>query len=649
MAKGREAITITDLSGGRNGYDQPLDIPDTQCADAVNVDWFEGGLAHKRRGSVLIGQTFSSGGPFSGVVGSLLRFGSGGDGRASELWAVSGIMARLASSTLWAEVTLTDAVSNGYGATGATINGMLTIGYDSAQNRLHVWDPSLSKVRRVGLATPGAAPTGATLGGAGLTFSRYYAVRWVDISGANTRRRSERSAASTVVSITDDSGVQVTRPTAASEDETHWEVLAADAAAGPWYRLSQVAIATTTYNDTAATIPTTTADVEDGLNFPPPSAKWVIATDARLLMAGAWEQSGGYVTPKTNRVWWTPVIGSNDVGDTERIPSGVGSYLDFDEPLTGIGGPVNGVIYVFSTRRIWKMVPTNDVDSPYVRYSVSGTVGCIRHHTIVTGEDENGNPCLYFLSTRGPYRVGAFGVQYLGTDIEDIWSYGTTTLIAVLIETGSFGVYHQAKHQVWWWHTTIESRTPTLLFVFDTQLGRTVEADAVRGGWSRFTGTKIASAGAAIMFSNTISTSPDFNWKPYIAGVVSSGEMYRCDDDSVTADDSVAFQAYVQTKEYAPAGIAHNCALGEPQLIGQVASGVTITVTAYSDFGLSSAVSGTALLTASGSETRVSKKLEGFQTAGIGTCSFRIGDGSALSNQWTVEAVEIPVMLQEHK
>jgi hypothetical protein len=638
-----KTFTIMDLSRGRNGYDPPLDVPDDQCTDAVNVDWFEGGIAHKRRGTSQI----ANGGTFSGVITSTFRFGSTGDDRANELWATDGTtVARLASSASWATVTLADAVSTvGYGWTAATINAMLTIGYDTAQNRLHVYEPALSKVRRVGLATP-AAPTGATLGGAGLTFSRYYAVRWVDILSSDTQRRSERSAASSVVSITDDSGVQVTRPTAASEDETHWEVLAADASTGPWYVLSQVAIGTTTYNDTNATIPTTTPDVEDGINFPPPSAKWVIATDARLLMAGCWETSGGYTTPKTNRVWFTPVIGDNDVGDTERIPTG--NWIDFEEPLTGIGGSVQGAIYVFSTRRIWKLVPTGDVTTPYFKISISTTVGCIRHHTIVTGEDENGTPCLYFLSPRGPYRVGSFGLQYLGTDIEDLWSYGTTTLVANLVESGSFGVYHQRKHQVWWWHTTTEEHTPTLLFVFDTRLGRTVSADAVRGGWSRFTGTKIASAAAAVMFSSTIGTSPDFNWKPYFAGVVSAGEFYRADDDSATDDAGTNFQAYVQTKEYAPQGLDKNLALLEPHLVAEVASGVTITATAYTDFGLrSSDATGTALLTASGSETRVNKKLEGFQTGNVGSFSLRIGDGSAASNNWTLDALTVPYKPQE--
>ena len=52
-------------------------------------------------------------------------------------------------------------------------------------------------------------------------------------------------------------------------------------------------------------------------------------------------------------------------------------------------------------------------------------------------------------------------------------------------------------------------------------------------------------------------------------------------------------------------------------------------------------------MTAAGSETRVQKRLEALQTSGVGTFALRIGDGSAASNQWTVDAVLVNVEPQE--
>ena len=108
---------------------------------------------------------------------------------------------------------------------------------------------------------------------------------------------------------------------------------------------------------------------------------------------------------------------------------------------------------------------------------------------------------------------------------------------------------------------------------------------------------------------------------------------------------STAFQAYVDTRELlAPSGLDHNLQTQEGYVLGEVASGVTITVTPKSAYGLETATAGTALMTASGSETRTRKKLEGMQAAGAPSISYRIGDASAVSNGWTLDA-----LIVEHK
>ncbi len=45
-----------------------------------------------------------------------------------------------------------------------------------------------------------------------------------------------------------------------------------------------------------------------------------------------------------------------------------------------------------------------------------GRVGCISPKTITGADDQVGPPTTYFMSHDGPYRIGAQGWEYLGTD-----------------------------------------------------------------------------------------------------------------------------------------------------------------------------------------------------------------------------------------
>lgn len=617
-------LLIDDLRGGRNGFDPPLKIPANQCLEALNVDGWEGSLANKRQGASAVGITFSAGGPFGGRIVSLLRHVPSSDETAAEFWAVdtTGLVARLAGAATWVEKTPADAVSTPAEVLGASLGGFFHLAYDSTQNRSHVWDPALAKIRRTGLATPGAAPTGATDGGAGLTFTRVYRVRWVDVSGSTVRRISEPSATLSM-SITDDAGYTVTRPTAASEDETHWDLEAADTVAGPFYRIARTAIATTTFDDTSASISTTNLSALAGINTPPPSWQYLGTDDNRIYGAGCWETSGGYTTANAARFWFTPVLGSSDIGDAERVP--VGNFVGLEETPTAVSRkPFQGAIWVFGHARIWKMVPTGISTQPYQKYTIRSDVGCIHQQSLVEAEDENGSPCLYWLTRKGPYRLGTNGFQYCGADIEDLWaSVNLATTPKV------HGVYHADKHQVWWWLSS------GVKVVFDTKAGRTVNDDAVRQGWYQHTGDS-AKAHCSCMFSGTIGVTMSQALKPYI-GYVTATALYECDTNA-TDDNGTAFQSYVDTKEYGTIGMSHD--IREGVLIGNVASGVTIAVTPITAFGLATVGGGTVLLTAAGSETRVQKRIEGLQTVSDGTFRLRIGDSAAVSNGWTVDAVQ---------
>src|SRR5262249_50407578 len=154
---------ISDVSGGRNGYDPPWKLKPNECADAVDVEFWQAPLGRPRQGSVAIGMTFSAGGPVTAGKKILWveRPVPGTDETAAELWAADDaatpIVGRLAGATTWTAPTLKDAITgNVQDMCGASANGRLFIAYGSGQGRLHCWDGST--VRRTGLAAT-AAPT----------------------------------------------------------------------------------------------------------------------------------------------------------------------------------------------------------------------------------------------------------------------------------------------------------------------------------------------------------------------------------------------------------------------------------------------------------------------------------------------------------
>jgi hypothetical protein len=637
-----KTLAITSLRGGRNGYDPPMEIPDDQCKEALNVDWWDGGLANKRGGSAALSMTFSSGGPFTGNIGSLVRHVPAGDEAAAELWAFdsAGVNGRLAGATTWTAPTFVDAVGFARDIVGASLGGYLHLFYRSTENRSHIWDGM--RVRRSGLATPDP-PTLATLGGAGLTVTRFYRIRTVEISGTNTIRRSE-AGSSASLSIVDDTGIQVTRPTLpANEHETHWEVEYAAAAAGPWYRAAQVVTATTTYNDTAVSLDTTNPSNVAGLNTPPPSARYAVTDDNRVVMAGIHTYTnGGYTTARNNAVWFTPVLGSTDVGDAERIPPT--NRIGLEDVPTGIGGPIQGVVYVFAYRRIWKLVPTGDVDAPYQKFTISRNIGCIQHTSITAGEDEFGNPALYFVSSRGPYRIvqngfGTHVIQFLGLDIDNIWEEVNLDAANMVVHS----TYYAAKQQVWISLATGSNNDPDQTLIFDVKEGRGDATGVVRRGWSR--AARPLQARCSVQFSSTVGASMSVLLKPYF-GMVQANTIWKC--DTGTDDAGTPFLARVDTKEYGQIGKNH--AVSQGVLIAQVASGVTITALPIGDFGLQSGDAGTALLTeGTGSATHVNKKLEALQMAGCGSFRFRIGDSAPIANEWTIESMTTHVTIQEDR
>ncbi len=631
-------LVISDLRGGRNGYDPPLLIPEDQCLEALNVDGWVGSVAHKRGGAGSRSLTFSLGGPFAGRLVSLLRHVPSDNETLAETWAVdtTSMVGRVAGTTTWTQPVFTDAITTPAEVYGASLGGFFHLAYDSAVDRLHLWDPGSNSVRRSGVGTP-AAPTTGAMGAGGLSFTRSYRQRYVRV-GTDTEI-SEASTPAAPITIAAKLGVTITKSAGIGEGETHWDVEAADLPAGPWYRIARTVVGTTTFDDTNATIPTTNLSAVAGVNTPLPSMKYIGTDDNRIYGAGAWE-----TTSNPRRFWFTPVQGSSDIGDSERIPTG--NFIGLEETPTAVSHKAfQGAIWVFAQSRIWKFVPTGVVTAPYQKFTIRGDIGCIHQRTLVQADDEDGGGALYFLTRKGPYRIGSNGMQYCGADIEDIWD-----LVNLSSTTAPHGVYYAKKHQVWWWVAVNGGDTPTVKIVFDTKSGKTVNTDQVRqmvrGGWTQHTGES-AKAYCSCMLSDTLTITSSMSnvLKPYI-GYVTSIALWEC-DVTATDDAGTAFQAYVDTKEYGTIGRNHD--INEGVLIGEVSSGVTITVKPFSDFGLDSAGVGTASLTAAGAESRVQKRLEGLQTADIGTFRLRIGDSAAVSNGWILDAVLVNVTEKERR
>ena len=633
---------------GMNSSDPPGALLKGQCKDALNVEFYRTTFARKRGGASELAQTGVS---FGTTIVALTKFVPDGDRTAAELFAVDDaatpVVARLAGGTSWASMTVNDAIATQEARfTGVEHNGKFFVAYDSTVNRLHVIDPSESAttIRRVGLDTP-AAPTGANTGsGSYAATERHYKVAYTVQASGVTVRRSELSAALTATPSGSGSAYRVTKPATISESETHWEIYGSFDG-GTYFLLGTQVVGSGDYDDST--------DPEDydgdappsvGTNIPPPSAKYLLADDARVIMAGAWETSAGNATtPHNARIWWTPVLGTLNVGDDERvadIEGEVAGYHSITEPVTGLGGPIDGAFLAFSWNKVWKFVATGNVSAPYQRILL-GNVGCVDHKSVVVGEDELGNPAIYWWSPqRGPVRYGSQGLAYLADDILDLVEtadYDSITAGYPLVQS----IYYPDKRQVWFHYPVASDTYPTKRLVFHCELGQQ-DANRVRFGWAQHTGDSCGVLDG-VMFATTPGSSMTYKEKPYVC-LGSGAKILKC--DTGTDDDGTNFQAYIDTEHRLPWGPGRTGGLQqEPYILAEAAS-VTLTLSVFRDYGVETVATPTASIAAGGSETRVRSKVEFNGAQDLEVVQFRLGDGAAASNAWNIDALVVP-MAQE--
>jgi hypothetical protein len=635
---------------GRNGADSPIALAEDEVVEAVNVDFYDGALCRKRRGTLTVSNTSGPAAPYGAVV----HLPSASTEALAEIFAISqlnGALCRFSPTAgvySWSTPTIADAAVVSSVFSGATLNGKCFMCYDSAVNRLHCWDGT--SIRRVGLALPSAATVANTGAGAYAATLRYYRVAWAHISGSTHVRRSELSASVSFTPSGAGTHARVTRPTAAGEGETHWLVYAsADDVYSNFHLIATVAIGTTTYDDNA-TPSAYTGDAPQiaGLNVPPPSAKHVITDGNRLLMAGAYETSAGTggTEPKYGRVWFTRVLGSSGIGDDESIPntSAVGTipaqknWIDVGEndgggAITSLA-IINGVIFVFKARHIYRLAPTGDDLQPYRAVLVSNIVGCTLHKTLTAGEDASGQPALYFASGRGWYRLSLSGdVTYISRQIEDRYDPSA----AFLTSSTVYGLYHSQRNQVWCSLGTLDDAD---FAVYDVR----------KDGWTIYEFNS-GFTYCGVMFPELVNNAGSLQQdgggflKPI---VLTSADHFMGDCDTTTTDIDGNFQAYITSRPFFPTGLGFRAELHDATLVAEASSGVTITGTFTGDFGTTgSAKTATALLTAGGSETRVIKRMDDSALGGCSAVQITLGDGSAASNAWVLDGLSIPITPQE--
>jgi hypothetical protein len=637
----RPTVPFDDFSGGLNSAEPPDQIAMNQLADCRNVEYRRSRGVVRRKGCT---ENITGSIPFaaSSSVVSLFRHTPGQSETGMELWGISNDatpeLARLAAGTAWsAAITLADAISSAADAwflRGISFNGKLFLPYNSAVDRLHLWDGT--SVRRVGLATPAAATVANTGAGAYAAVLRYYKVQWAFVDGVGNLVMSPLSAAVSFTPSGAGTAARITRPALAGEGETIWRVFGS-ADGVNYYLIAAVVTGTTTFDDTFT--PSAYAAVDPtSFGFPtasdyftvPISGKFLLVDGAQLLVAGSHETTG-----LSSTVFYTPALNTTGFGvaDDERIPST--NRIDVEPQLgggiTGLGGPIGGTPVVFKADRMYVLNATDDPTLPYTQQLISDVVGCVSYQSIVMAEDERGAQALYWASRRGIYRWGSGGLEYCSLDIEDLWQ--TVNLSATY---GITACYHRTKGQVWFFLPVGSDSTPSVLVKFHVQRARRGD-EGVRGGWTRDDGN-LATSASVCMFANTLGATMSLDLKPYVGKVASGGRVYKADATTNRDDnDAVAYTAYLITKALtSQPGQEFGIQFVHLQGVGD--SSVTLDVALRQDFAATDSVTAIAAALAT---TRGKVTVPGLEISECDVVQVRVADQSAANQHWSLDRIDL--------
>ncbi len=646
------------MRGGLFDGESLTDLQPDQVSVVTNVDWNRASLGGKRRGTAHVSNGYNGA---ATAITFLFRHTPVNDERLTELWVAgptsSGGALDYRDATGWhaAAFAPDTFISSGtYLMDMQSLHGKLFVAYPAASggspvDRLHVRlsTGGLTTLRRAGIREP-AAPSVADTAAAGLYSGvRYARVRYTVQESGTTVRRSEPSDATTWTPVGNKTGITITRPALLGEDETHWEVeLSIDNA--NWYRITTLAVATTTYDDLTAyttgyaAAGIVSADVGD--YTPPWSCKFLAADDDRLLMAGAWVDA-----TKASRVGWTPVGLVEGVGNDERLEEDTDPFLDLDgfeggELTAFTKSPSSGYFFAFKSSHIYKIARTGIRSKAYDAVALTKKKGAIAR-TAVVGVEETGNACVYFADpAEGPHRIGSRGIEDIGDGVRNTWARVNKNAALV-----AHSVFYPKAQQWWLWVALDAATVPSHALVLHCKYARRRDDGTVRG-WSLYDG-KLAKALAACLYADNVPTAPQsLDLVPYVgfANTVETGQAMLQKADTGQTDNAETYRGYYRTRPFLLGSLVRKNGVESGAIIAPPASGETVTIKAIRDCGLDTK-SVSASLTATGAQTRVIRHLDDLELGELEALELEIGDTAANSGTWALDQLSLWLRDEERK
>ena len=636
---------------GRNGWDPPIEVSNTQSVESRNVYLYKGGLGTRRGGSVSVS--------IAGVTPPIIVMFEyvGTSLAAAELWLEDSsspvkILRCHGGASFTNETLIDNMTTRGADANAVTLNQKLYWAYASGVNRLHVYDPnnaSADTVRRTGIRAFGVAPTAADQGsGSYPAVLRYYRVRSSEQQAGVTVRRSEPSPSVALTPSGSGAAAHVVRPTSVGEGETHWElegsldnvifyVVYGDAP-GAIGVARPIGSTSVDDNSTPANWPLTlTASAPSGTYVCFPSVKCLGSTGTRIYGFGAWETSvaGAWeMAPKNGRLYFSPVLDTTLTDDSERISNSVAiqGWIDASRNAGSVdrgcaSKPVNNIIYCFQDRGVYGFYPTESDITPYRRVIFSTAVGNLAQQAIVVAIDYLGYGACYFLDpVLGPYTVGGtYGLRWCGKDVADIWA----TVNRDALSLAACGEWFPDRSQIIWLLATNGSNSPNFAIALDPTKMRPDDDNDLRGGWTTYDGDWVKSF-CIRTFSNTLNATRSAVRTPYTGG---AGKLLRY-DETVQQDDATPFMGYVTSG--AQAVEIQSLTVDLAYVVASAETGVTLQQSFIRNTGDEVDRVASVDLTPIATETTVLRKLEDASVTDAWAFQVQLGDPAPANVAWQI-------------
>lgn len=637
-------LVIDDLSGGYNDTDPPTSLAANQCVSAVNIDFWKAPCGSRRNGSTSISLPATFAANNVDAIPFLHRHFPNTDETDVELWALgydftgTGYLAY--KDTSWHDVTFPDAINtypyiyqwNAVSLHGKLFIAMSTTGVD----RLHVWDGT--SLRRVGLAEPSAAPTSADTGVGTFSATRYYRTRETVQAGGVTILRSEPSSTLIDAPSGTGTGIIVTKPATTNSNATHWE-LEASLNNGDFYVIATTVIGTTTATDSTSSAVgyATTYELSEDIGDyeVPGTARYLLAADDRLIMAGR------FGLPEFDSVVsWTPVgTDPTGVGNDERIPIDTDNSINLDGysggRITGMIGPINGVIYVFKQSHIYRMVKTGQRTRAYEASTLSTKVGALEG-SIVEAVDERGNPAIYFIDSKvGPCRIGSGGLMTCGSDIITTFEdFNHDALVPAK------ALYYPKEKKLFWWFAGTGANSPSIMLVLQLDSTR-VTPDGIRLGWSKWTGN-IAAPVSVCLYSDNVDDNTDrsLDLRPLIGhNVTSTVYMLGSENDD---DDGADFTATLVSRPFQASGsFTKNFGIRAAAIVGDADADAEVEINLIRDFGKETSSTVTLSFAPISTEDPVIAIADNLKMSESKVVQIQLTDGDNNDTQWAIQRIDL--------